>query len=132
MDYCQFPTFSIHVVYDRIDYMVVLWRVSVHSKTIFMPYLAHSLPHTVLTPYLGYIICPIIIICFGKGNPCSEILYVNLFIQEVFLLYKIKCFIHFLPLIESIISHVWLFMIISHVSIIMKRIRVHCSIFVEQ
>ena len=26
----------------------------------------------------------------------------------------------------------WLFMIISHVSIIMKRIRVYCSIFVGQ
>lgn len=61
MDYCQFPTFSIHV-YDRIDYMVVVWKVSVHTKTIFMPYLAHSLPHSVslLGPYMSHIVC------FGK------------------------------------------------------------------
>ena len=36
----------------------------------------------------------------------------------------------FPPLIKSIISPVWFFMIISHVSIIMKRIKVYCSIFV--
>ena len=57
------------------------------------------------------------------------------------LLYKIEWFIDFFAtnnidnltcVIIHEISHVWLFMIISHVSIIMKRIRVHCSIFVGQ
>ena len=35
-------------------------------------------------------------------------------------------------MLKSIISHMWLFITISHVSIIMKCIKVYCSIFVGQ
>ena len=38
-----------------------------------------------------------------------------------------SCLLIFTPLIKSIISYVWLSMIISHVSIIMKRIGVYCG-----
>ena len=44
----------------------------------------------------------------------------------IFNLYK-SVLLMFPPLIKTMISHVWLFMIISHVSTIVTCIRVHCS-----